>query len=157
MKKCFKMILLIVLTVVLTFDSVAVAASNNNTTNKVTIQINEYLHLKQLKDKNNNELKKLGYSDAEIDKIRNIDYAEELRKRSKLDKNILRNLGYTEDQINKLKNFNGTEEEIISLASTLTLTATTNNFFIILQMTGHILESNGLGNGHQRHLKWKMI
>ncbi|HHW02074.1 MAG TPA: hypothetical protein GXX35_04570 [Thermoanaerobacterales bacterium] len=84
--------------------------------------------MKQLKDKNNNELKKLGYSDAEIDKIRNIDYAEELRKRSKLDKNILHNLGYTEDQINKLKNFSGTEGEIISLASTLTLTASTNTF-----------------------------
>ncbi|MCR4431934.1 MAG: hypothetical protein NUV45_13070 [Tepidanaerobacteraceae bacterium] len=128
MKKYFKMSLLVVLMIILTFNGFALAASNDNTKNKVTININEYIHLKQLKEKTDSDLKELGYSENEITEIRNFDYAEKLRERSKLDKNTLHNLGYTEDQINKLKNFSGTEEEIIALASLLDLTAETVYF-----------------------------
>lgn len=88
-----------------------------------TKTINEYQSIKELKQKNDSELKKQGYSDADIKQIRELDYAAALKERAKLDDQTLKNYGYTSDQIKMLRSFKGTENEINALAATLTFDA----------------------------------
>lgn len=100
-----------------------------NTGKAQSAKINEYKQLKQLKAKSDMELKQMGYTSEEINRIRSIDYAQELRERAKLDNAQLKNLGYTDEQITMLKSFTGTEEEIIALAATLDLSAWHSSFW----------------------------
>lgn len=128
----FKKVLSIIIiwTLVLFVNSI-VYANNGDINKKQTekIVINEYLMLKELKNKSDDELTKIGFTSDQIKKIKEIDYAKELQKRSKLDEKILKNMGYTNEQIKILKNFSGTEPEIIALASTLNLYATYTSFY----------------------------
>ncbi|KYO68562.1 hypothetical protein [Thermovenabulum gondwanense] len=107
----------------------AYAESNKPEQKIAKVTINEYLMIKELKNKSDSELQKMVFSAKDIGKIRNFDYAEELYRRSKLDDSILKNLGYTDEQISMLRAFSGTEEEIIALAATLNISAKTDSYY----------------------------
>lgn len=83
-----------------------------------TEETNEYVLYKELKEKSKEDLEALGLSEESIADLKDLDYAEELIKRSKLDDNELKSMGYTKKQIKMLRNFKGTESEIIALAAT---------------------------------------
>jgi hypothetical protein len=97
---------------------------------KVSIK-NEYLELKKISSKTETELLELGYSSADILKIKNITevYSSELKRRSQLSDEELQNMGYNQKQIDLLRSFTGSEEEIIALAATLTLSAYTESYW----------------------------
>ncbi|MBC9785939.1 hypothetical protein H1S01_15750 [Heliobacterium chlorum] len=109
-----------------TFTCTGISFAQTDKSNEV--KSNEYLTLKKLKSMNENELISQGLNKDKINQIKSLDYAEELRKRAKLDSQTLKNMGYTDSQINTLKNFKGTESEIIALSATCTLKAALNNF-----------------------------
>ncbi|MCF6097756.1 hypothetical protein L1766_12305, partial [Thermovorax subterraneus] len=128
-KSCVKIISIIV-SILLVFSGIFAYAEGIKPEQKMAkVTINEYLMLKELKNKSYLELQKMGFSAQDIEKIRKFDYAEELYRRSKLDDSILKNLGYTDEQISMLRAFSGTEEEIIALAASLNISAKTDSYY----------------------------
>lgn len=131
MLSCKKIISIMAVMLLVFCNTFAYAESNEPNKEVTKVTINEYLMLKELKNKPNLELQKMGFSSQEIEKIRKFDYAEELYNRSKLDDSTLKNLGYTDEQIKMLRNFSGTEEEIIALAATLSINASTVDYYYV--------------------------
>lgn len=124
--KSFKKVISIMVVILLAFCIAFVYEESNK---PVKVSLNEYLVLKELKNKSVSELQKMGFSAKDIEKINNFDYAEELYKRSKLDDSTLKNLGYTDKQISMLRNFSGTEKEIIPLAGYLDIWSYVNSYY----------------------------
>lgn len=92
-------------------------ASKNSIDKNTKVVINEYLRIKEMKQLNNDTLKKMGLSDSSIEELKKLDYKEELRKRSKLsDKNLI-GMGYTQSQIKLLKNYDGSEASTMALSA----------------------------------------
>lgn len=125
-KRVLTIIFPMLLIIMLFTNDVAFANQNSKPiikgTGKETV-VNEYLAIKGLQQKNYNDLQKKGFSKNDIDYLKQFDYSDVLRERSKLSDVQLRNLGYTVEQINMLRSFKGTEKEIIKLASKLRLYA----------------------------------
>jgi hypothetical protein len=91
-------------------------------TPSVTI-LNEYEYIKALKAQTDEELKKNGFSDEEVKKVKELDYKKELKERSKLANEKLKNMGYTKEQIKLLREYDGSEESVQALAATATITS----------------------------------
>lgn len=126
MKKTISFLLLMAFALLLAAPSYAATNDQNQVFEQ---KINEYQYLKMLKSKTDAELTSMDFSNEEIEEIRNLDYAAELKKRSYYDDKTLKNMGYTDEQINILSTFTGTEQELITLSATLTLTGSRVNFW----------------------------
>lgn len=92
-------------------------------------RLNEYEYINELKQQSDATLRGYGYTKQEIEEIRNIDYVQILKERSKLEANILRNMGYSDEQITLLKDFKGSEEEINLLSSNCTISVRGDNIY----------------------------
>jgi len=96
----------------------------NNNKEDYSITINEYSLLKELSNEANDSLKKKGYSESDIDKIRNYseEYSEHIQELKNFSESQLLEDGYTEEQVEGIYNFSGEEDEIMRLASSVTIT-----------------------------------
>jgi hypothetical protein len=126
MKKRIKNIIsaVLVFCMVISISVVAFAKTNNDQLNKkikFEVTANEYDMIKKIKNTPVSVLKEEGFSDQEINAIKDFDYKSEIFKLKKLDEDTLKGRGYTDKQINILKSFQGTEEEMQALAATLTI------------------------------------
>lgn len=81
----------------------------NKKTKTYSQTINEYEKIKQLKSLTDEELKKINYSQKDIDQLRNLDFKSEIRKKAQLSAAELKLKGYSDQQINAIKNFDGSE------------------------------------------------
>ena len=82
----------------------------------------EYTMIKKLQTSSTNELKEMGYSDEEIQEIKQLNYEEALYERAQLPENELRDLGHTDEQIAFMKNYDGrplTNDEINLMSAEL--------------------------------------
>jgi len=110
------------------FHSTSYAASSeasDNFTLMVQSVSNEYDTYKNLKNKSNNELTRLGYSTQNINYINNFNYDEKMQEKVvKLKSNSEKTLyakGYSKEQISAIYNYQGTELQKNLLAAQLTL------------------------------------
>lgn len=127
MKKVSILLLMLIFVFSLQVSS---SSANSDIESKVfEHELNEYQMIKELQAKQDNDLFLMGYTSDQIAQLKNLDYAAELRKRSSYDDVTLESMGYSAKQIDLLKNFKGTEEEIIILAASLSLTGYRNNFW----------------------------
>jgi hypothetical protein len=86
--------------------------------NKVQIiTVSEYDMYKETINKTDEELLEEGYTLEQTKELREKDFVEELKTRSKLDEKDLKDMGYDEEQIKILKNFSGTEAELYALSA----------------------------------------
>ena len=81
-----------------------------------SIKTDEYQMFEELKQKSAYELKGIGFTDDEINGLKNMDFVQELKKRSKLSNKELANMGYNAQQIKDFKDFHDTKLEVRRLA-----------------------------------------
>lgn len=120
MKKFTSILLtLITLISVLSFSSVSYAQNTDvlqsegittNSVNGETItEYNEYEMYKKIASKTDAQLKAEGYSDENIEYIRDFDFEEEIRLRASLPYETLKTYGYTDSEIKELKEIKSTD------------------------------------------------
>lgn len=72
-----------------------------------TTQYSEFEVYQEVISHSDKELMELGYSQSEIDEVRNFSFEDAFLERAKLNCEQLRGLGYTDEQIRILKEYNG--------------------------------------------------
>lgn len=127
MKKILSLLFSFILLLTCTIPAFAAPATQTQT---VT---NEYEALMELYGNSTSDLKQKGYTNDEIQTIRNFDetYNQHILKIAKLDSSVLSAHGYTSQQIRKIKNFNpttATTEDKILLSATCHTKATIDNY-----------------------------
>lgn len=104
---------------------------------------NEYDIYLQYMSMSDDELKKSGRTEEEIELIRNFSYEDEIKKRAKLSDEVLETYGYSEEDIEALREVatceNITEESIRSISN-----ATLKSYIRVVKYSTYIHPSNGL-------------
>lgn len=117
------------------------------TTKKVTI--NEYEMMEQLSEETDTRLVSLGYSLTEVSQIN--DYKEvfcaHIESLDSLSDDVLYNNGYTKEQIKTIRNFSGTEEEMRSVAASVSVSASITSHYYDGDYTYAKLVYNWLWSG----------
>lgn len=107
-------------------------------------KISEYEMYGELRRKTDDELLKLGYDKNTIKQIRNVNFVEKIKERSKYSDKVLKGMGYSEDKIKLLRNFDGTEAQAASLTAELAMTAHTSSYtyYSSSNQTKHLVVAN---------------
>lgn len=117
---------LLIALILLFSNVIAYAGEGDLNVRSEKVVFNEYEMYKIMNEKNEKELKTLGYSKEEIKEIKELDFEKELKKRAKLDKKSLKGLGYSDEEIEILKSFKDNEhisdEIMIQVAAQVDLT-----------------------------------
>lgn len=94
------------------------------------IYINEYEIIKDLEKESTESLEKRGYSQSQINKIKNSrsDMIKEIKNRANLNDNQLKSMKYDDNQIKIIRNFAGSDAELTALAAQLTLYLVLSNY-----------------------------
>ncbi|MCM1363624.1 MAG: hypothetical protein NC122_08670 [Faecalibacterium sp.] len=125
MKKFISIVLAIF--VLLSAATVNVAAIDKE--NEKTTVISEWDEYQKIVSMTDQELKDVGYSEQQIDQIRNFDYEKEIKARAKLDDETLKAYGYTKteiDELRKVAKMNDIPIDIMKTISNSTLTTKLN-------------------------------
>lgn len=103
------------------FTSADTTPNGTDTSTKVEISTSDYEILNELNQKSDAELRSIGFSDSDIEDVRNFDelYLEHLYELSEASDDTLKAMGYTNEQITIFRNFTGSPEQLEALAATL--------------------------------------
>ena len=106
------------------------AFATESENNEASTTMNEYSMIKELQNKTDLQLQRMGHEREEIEAIRN--YQEDFKKTMDeiklIDKSILKDdFGYTEEQIEIINNFDGSEEQMEKASANVTLSISKNS------------------------------
>ena len=87
-----------------------------------TVVYNEYAQIQKLQAMQDSELIQLGFTEIQIQGIRDFNYPAALEERANLPQTELATMGYSPSEIVQLKSYDGNSLQAYSLGATLTLT-----------------------------------
>ncbi|WP_297721181.1 hypothetical protein [Intestinimonas sp.] len=119
MKKFYALLLIMVFLCNISFCNAAIISDSDNSS--YYAKVNEYDLLLNLSNRSRQQLFHEGYSTEEINDIYNlpISYKNYLEQYTDYPDYALKNMGYSQEQITLFRNFTGSEEQLRSLAATL--------------------------------------
>ncbi len=127
-RKIFSLILSLI--ILLSVNVIALADEQEDFVTVRKVILNEFEVLQKITEKPTSVLIKEGYTEQQIDTIRNYKeiYRKHITELNKLSDDILQLNGYTADKIEDIRNFRGTDAEMMRLGATVTLRTSTSNF-----------------------------